>query len=70
MSCMQEVLEEIRGEFEAMKTTRSEISNDMESWDECMGTILIACKDERTCLQLQDCINKGPQKVHTVYHFL
>ncbi|KAI3453448.1 hypothetical protein Pfo_010111 [Paulownia fortunei] len=27
------------------------------------GIILVACKDERTCMQLQDCITKGQHKV-------
>lgn len=25
--------------------------------------VLVACKDERACLQLEDCISKSPHKV-------
>ncbi|KAK4400488.1 DNA repair endonuclease UVH1 [Sesamum angolense] len=33
------------------------------------GIILVACKDERSCMQLQDCITKGQDKVlNTVYN--
>jgi hypothetical protein len=27
------------------------------------GIVLVACKDERSCLQLQECISKSPQQV-------
>ncbi|WVZ55052.1 hypothetical protein U9M48_005766 [Paspalum notatum var. saurae] len=27
------------------------------------GIVLVTCKDERTCLQLQECISKGPRQV-------
>lgn len=27
------------------------------------GIVLVACKDERSCLQLQECISKGPHQV-------
>lgn len=27
------------------------------------GIVLVACKDECSCMQLADCIKKGPQKV-------
>lgn len=31
--------------------------------DEQNGNILVACKDEHSCIQLQDCITKGRHKV-------
>lgn len=31
------------------------------------GIILVACKDERSCMQLQDCIAKGQHKVFKHY---
>jgi DNA excision repair protein ERCC-4 len=27
------------------------------------GTVLVTCKDERSCLHLQECISKGPHQV-------
>lgn len=31
--------------------------------DDQNGNILVACKDEHSCIQLQDCITKGRHKV-------
>lgn len=35
--------------------------------DDQNGNILVACKDEHTCIQLQDCITKGRHKVFKHY---
>ncbi|KAL2903100.1 DNA repair endonuclease UVH1 [Bienertia sinuspersici] len=31
--------------------------------DEAGGIVLVACKDEHSCMQLEDCITNGPKKV-------
>ncbi|XP_024030660.1 DNA repair endonuclease UVH1 isoform X2 [Morus notabilis] len=49
---LREVLEEI--EEERQKQGLSE--------DDC-GIVLVACKDERSCMQLEECITAGPKKV-------
>ncbi|MCO5559047.1 hypothetical protein L7F22_012639 [Adiantum nelumboides] len=51
---LREVLNEIQEELQLIKP------GDLE---DDSATVLIACKDERTCLQLQDCVNKGSQKL-------
>lgn len=32
------------------------------------GIVLVACKDERSCMQLEDCITNNSQKVHLDYY--
>lgn len=33
------------------------------------GIVLVACKDEHSCMQLQDCIEKGSHKVfHSFFY--
>ena len=34
-----------------------------EGEDTNNGIVLVACKDERSCLQLEECITNGPKKV-------
>lgn len=60
---LREVLEEI--EEERQKRTASEVDpqTSQDAWDDGGGAVLVACKDERSCIQLQDCITKGTQKL-------
>ncbi|KAI5065253.1 hypothetical protein GOP47_0019948 [Adiantum capillus-veneris] len=51
---LHEVLGEIQEELQGIEPA---------DWEDDSATVLIACKDERTCLQLQDCVNKGAQKL-------
>lgn len=53
---MQEILLETQEERE--KQTLSEEDN-----SDNYGMVLVACKDERSCMQLEDCITNNPQKV-------
>ncbi|ERN01076.1 hypothetical protein AMTR_s00002p00177430 [Amborella trichopoda] len=53
---LREVLEEV--EEERQKQVLNE-----DTWDDESNTVLVACKDELSCMQLQDCISKGPQQV-------
>lgn len=56
---LRELLEEIAEEqIEGVP----ENVQDEEKSDES-GIVLVTCKDERTCLQLQECISKGPCQV-------
>lgn len=58
---MQEVLEEIEEERQTHASSREELL--VEGDEEYSGIVLVACKDERSCMQLEDVINNGPQKV-------
>lgn len=49
---MQEIAEE------QMKGDHENAQDEDES-----GIVLVTCKDERTCFQLQECISKDPHKV-------
>ncbi|KAK8447080.1 hypothetical protein SEVIR_9G583100v4 [Setaria viridis] len=53
---LQELLQEI-----AEEQTKGDGEN-AQAEDES-GIVLVTCKDERTCFQLQECISKGPHKV-------
>ncbi|XP_051119358.1 DNA repair endonuclease UVH1 isoform X1 [Andrographis paniculata] len=57
---LREILKEMEDETKKQVTDGEEIDG-----GECKhnGFILVACKDEYSCMQLQDCITKGPQKV-------
>lgn len=57
----QEILEEIQEEREKQVSSREELIHEGET--EYNGMVLVACKDERSCMQLEDCITKGTQKV-------
>lgn len=35
----------------------------VEGEEDDNGIVLVACKDERSCMQLENCIMNGPQKV-------
>ncbi|XP_034572196.1 DNA repair endonuclease UVH1 isoform X2 [Setaria viridis] len=52
---LQELLQEI-----AEEQTKGDGEN-AQAEDES-GIVLVTCKDERTCFQLQECISKGPHK--------
>lgn len=44
--------------------------NDSVTGDEDhSGVVLVACKDERSCMQLEDFIKNGPQKVFSLHLF-
>ena len=58
------MLEEIEDERQRLKTEKategpSEITGEKEE-----DAVLVACKDERMCLQLQEVVRHGPQKVN------
>lgn len=42
---------------------RTEEGSSQNAWGEGGGAVLVACKDERMCLQLQDVVTSGPQEV-------
>ncbi|GLJ46967.1 hypothetical protein SUGI_0991250 [Cryptomeria japonica] len=60
---LREVLEEIEEERKKRKVCEEGLDSSQDAWDDGGGTVLVACKDERSCMQLQDCIYKGPQKL-------
>lgn len=41
----------------------------IEGEEDNNGIVLVACKDERSCMQLEDCIIKGPHKVFIANNF-
>ncbi|KAI8531221.1 hypothetical protein RHMOL_Rhmol11G0120200 [Rhododendron molle] len=63
----QEVLEEIEEERE--KHPLSRVDPVIEGEEDDDGIVLVACKDERSCMQLEDCIIKGPHKVFIADYF-
>lgn len=56
---IQEILLETQEERE--KQTLSEEDNSDNN-----GMVLVACKDERSCMQLEDCITNNPHKVYSL----
>ncbi|KAK7406327.1 hypothetical protein VNO78_07950 [Psophocarpus tetragonolobus] len=58
---LREVLEEIEEEREKQGMLREEVL--AEGDDTNNGIVLVACKDERSCLQLEECITNSPKKV-------
>lgn len=58
---LREILEEI--EEERQKRLSEGEENLLESDKESSGIVLVACKDERSCMQLEECIMNSPQKV-------
>lgn len=63
---MLEEIEEERQKFNATGVTADLSQN---AWGEGGGSVLVACKDERMCMQLQDIISHGPQEVATLCMF-
>lgn len=57
----QEVLEEIEQERQKATWTGEDCLVEDEESDS--GMVLITCKDERSCMQLEDIITNNPQKV-------
>ncbi|CAM6006792.1 unnamed protein product [Sphagnum balticum] len=55
---LREVLEEIEEERQGLKLEGSQ-----NAWGEGGAAVLVACRDERMCLQLQDVLARGPQKL-------
>lgn len=58
---LHDILMEIQGERQKQEIAGVEPTVGGE--DDQNGNILVACKDEHTCIQLQDCITKGRHKV-------
>lgn len=66
---VQEVLEEIEEDRRRLKSENategpSEIAEDEED------AVLVTCKDERMCQQLQEVVHHGSQKVHLFSSFI
>ncbi|KAK3150185.1 hypothetical protein QOZ80_3AG0229940 [Eleusine coracana subsp. coracana] len=56
---LQELLQEI-----AEEQTKEHVDNTLyEDRNDESGMVLVTCKDERSCLHLQECISKGPHQV-------
>ncbi|KAK4843496.1 hypothetical protein QYF36_008846 [Acer negundo] len=58
---LREVLEEIEEERQKQASSGEELPIETQESDNSI--VLVACKDERSCMQLQDCIMNGSQKV-------
>ncbi|KAM7253923.1 hypothetical protein ACFE04_031605 [Oxalis oulophora] len=58
---LREILEEI--EEERQKQASTVEGNQFEGEEDDNGIVLVTCKDERSCMQLEDCINNKPHKV-------
>ncbi|KAJ4712620.1 DNA repair endonuclease UVH1 [Melia azedarach] len=58
---LREVLEEIEEERQRQASSRKEFLLEGEENDHSI--VLVACKDECSCMQLEDCIRNGSQKV-------
>ncbi|XP_076915461.1 DNA repair endonuclease UVH1-like [Bidens hawaiensis] len=58
---LREILEEIEAEREKQATTNDE--HGAESNQDNNGIVLVACKDEHSCVQLDECITSSPNKV-------
>ncbi|XP_016201489.1 DNA repair endonuclease UVH1 isoform X2 [Arachis ipaensis] len=58
---LREILEEIEEERQKQGGLREELLAEGKDTDN--GIVLVACKDERSCLQIEECIFKSPQKV-------
>lgn len=56
---LREVLEEIEEERQKQAVIGQEL---LENVEDDSFTVLVACKDERSCMQLEDCIKKGPKQ--------
>jgi len=57
------LLEEIEQERQKEALSRQEQIM-VEDVGDNTDIVLVACKDERSCLQLEDCILKSPHKVY------
>lgn len=61
MFLLQEILEEIEEERQKQALSREE--GLVEAEEDDSGIVLVVCKDELSCMQLEECILNGPQKV-------
>ncbi|XP_039141382.1 DNA repair endonuclease UVH1 isoform X2 [Dioscorea cayenensis subsp. rotundata] len=59
---LRELLEEIEEERRKVALSREDELG-IEDTGEDTGIVMVACKDERSCLQLEACITKGPHQV-------
>lgn len=68
MTCYcQDILKEIQEARERKSMSEEELIAEDCGCDN--GIVLVACKDEHSCMQLEDCINKGSHKVlHIVFY--
>ncbi|KAM7491153.1 hypothetical protein LguiA_034074 [Lonicera macranthoides] len=57
---LREILEEIEEEKEKQASSREEL---VEGEEDDNGIVLVVCKDEHSCMQLEECITNGPHKV-------
>lgn len=57
---LREVLEEIEEERQKQVAVIGE--ENLENVEDGRFTVLVACKDERSCMQLEDCIRNGPKQ--------
>lgn len=67
LNALEEVLEEAP-KWKVLRELLQEIAEEQRKGEGVVhedesGIVLVACKDERSCLQLQECISKGPQQV-------
>ncbi|KAM0888138.1 hypothetical protein ACQ4PT_028499 [Festuca glaucescens] len=70
VNALEEVLEEAP-KWKVLRELLKEIAEEQRKGDGIVhedessesGIVLVACKDERSCLQLQECISKSPQQV-------
>lgn len=58
---LRDILEEVEEERRKQGILREEVLAEGEDTDN--GIVLVACKDERSCLQLEECITNNPKKV-------
>ncbi|XP_042495816.1 DNA repair endonuclease UVH1 [Macadamia integrifolia] len=59
---LREVLVEIEEERQKQATSSvGELTAEISEVDD--NIVLVACKDERSCMQLEECVMKGPQQV-------
>lgn len=58
---LRDILEEVEEERRKEGMLREEVLAEGEDTDN--GIVLVACKDERSCLQLEECITNSPKKV-------
>ncbi|XP_071919353.1 DNA repair endonuclease UVH1-like isoform X2 [Coffea arabica] len=56
-----DILQEIQEERQRKSLSGEELITEDCAYDN--GIVLVACKDEHSCMQLEDCINKGSHKV-------
>ncbi|KAH9616103.1 hypothetical protein KSS87_003022 [Heliosperma pusillum] len=58
---LRDILEEIQEERQKQALSSGELVNAISEEDN--GIVLVVCKDEHSCMQLEDCIMNGPKKV-------